>query len=380
VEAFEKKKRGWRAFGCPECRCVFRLEVTEKTAGTICPSCSFLLQLPGRKGVQGADFSSSNLRLQRQESHSHAATLIHREQRDPEVRWSDDEEIEVEPSWLSPVLIIGMLAFLGIAGAGFFLLKREAAREAKLIGIKGSDSELVSNAGHAGDGRPSKTQAVVLEGSVFDEAAVLNKAEKILSKFFAAKSVDELVQLVRPTLNLEENIKHYYANRNDSLGSDELRKVNIEGEPSFDGKFVSLKIRTEKYDSRLIIFEMVRGELLVDWESWVDWSSMPWTNFLQKRPTEAQEFRVILKESSYYNFEFSDEEKWRSFAMISADKEHQVYAYVERGTFLESQLRYSETGVPAHFLTVTIRFLKDSLSTNQVLIDKVIGEGWVGFQ
>jgi len=66
--------------------------------------------------------------------------------------------------------------------------------------------------------------------------------------------------------------------------------------------------------------------------------------------------------------------------MISADKEHQVYAYVERGTFLESQLRYSETGVPAHFLTVTIRFLKDSLSTNQVLIDKVIGEGWVGFQ
>ena len=45
----EEQKKRWRAFTCPECQMIFRVESGFTGKGVICRNCHFLLRLPERQ-------------------------------------------------------------------------------------------------------------------------------------------------------------------------------------------------------------------------------------------------------------------------------------------------------------------------------------------
>jgi hypothetical protein len=116
--------------------------------------------------------------------------------------------------------------------------------------------------------------------------------------------------------------------------------------------------------------------LRIDWESWVGWSPVSWADFLADKPTAASPFRVKLMPVDYYNFGFSDDEKWRSFRLESPDGTHTLYGYVERQTLPDSQIHFApEQNQLA--LTLLLRFPENIESRNQVIIERVIAESWL---
>ena len=94
------------------------------------------------------------------------------------------------------------------------------------------------------------------------------------------------------------------------------------------------------------------------------------------RPTSASAFRVNLEPIDYYNFDFRDDGKWQSYRLESPDQEHSVYGYVERGTLQESQIRPSpdRKSVP---LMLALKFPEGATSSNQVIIERLVHDGWV---
>jgi len=87
------------------------------------------------------------------------------------------------------------------------------------------------------------------------------------------------------------------------------------------------------------------GRLLLDWESWVAWSEMSWTDFKQERSQREVVMRAIASESSYYNYEFSESWRWLAVKLRSPDGLHNVTGYVERSTGLGIALA-NMIGVP----------------------------------
>ncbi len=206
------------------------------------------------------------------------------------------------------------------------------------------------------------------------DAEFLTLAEALAKRFLAAKSVDELLPLVRNPGTVEAKMRsHYPGGKVDAPGlflfNQDRQPVTIEG-------ITKVRILTGEQVLKQLAFEDSPQGLKIDWESWAGWSEMTWEEFLNSKPTEAKMFRVILGSVDYYNFDFSDEKKWKSYRLTSPDKEDSVFGYAEKESILAERLRLNADTKEARFMLL-LKFPPNSRSTNQVLIEKVIADGWI---
>ncbi len=370
VESEIQRKRAWRAFCCSECRCVFRLEVSEETTGAICPSCSYLLQI----SLEGDEHAGAQ--EQRFETHSKATTDFYRDKQDPEMAWKEQSLDNSSHKWIYTAMAAGILSCSAIGLFGLAKIRNQGNYK-KALAEADKQKQLVIEK-HLSASKGSAEDAKLLEEFAQTKMSVeeiVKKADVVVKQYFAADSVEEKMKYLRKTPKLKERLEALAAT--DKSPNDELLSVNS-GEIVFDGKFVSSVLRTKNMGDRSIVFEMKGRELLIDWESWTEWSSMPWEQFLKEKPTAPQEFRVYLEDATYFNFDFSDDTKWRCLSLKSGNGEHVIYGYVPVGSLLESQVADNQISGNKGSITLELKFLENAQSSNQVLIEKFIKKGWTG--
>lgn len=200
------------------------------------------------------------------------------------------------------------------------------------------------------------------------------QAEPLARKFLEAKSVNELLPLVRNPLVAESRMKTAYPDG--TVIPVGLSQFNPDGEIGRVRDHFSTKVIDKEYRTKDMCFFQTPDGLKIDWESWVAWSDVPWARFLAEKPEKPETFRVVLSPVDYYNADFRDEEKWRSYRLSPPDNDKPVYGYVPRDSELDGRLRLP-TDVESANLTLRLRFPADSRSGNQVLIDGQVSDSWV---
>lgn len=205
--------------------------------------------------------------------------------------------------------------------------------------------------------------------------SVLAEAEPLARKFLEARSVDELLPLVRnPERAKPRLLRQYPQGRIDPPG---LAQFNASGNVALNEKLATVDIRTRNFETRQLTLVATPEGLKIDWESWVGWSDMTWAALLAALPTEATRFRVIVKRVDYYNFGFSDDKQWQSYRLESLDGEHMIFGYVQRNSSVEDKLR-SNPQAERSPMILKISFPAGvAASNNQVVIDDVVANGWV---
>ncbi|MEI6176283.1 MAG: hypothetical protein WCS43_05275, partial [Verrucomicrobiota bacterium] len=206
------------------------------------------------------------------------------------------------------------------------------------------------------------------------DAAFLTKAEALAKKFMEAISIEELLPLVRNPNVAEGRMKKFYPDG----------KVTAPGMSSFNtttrvfrtGSIIGVMVRNKDFVGKPLYFFESPSGIKIDWESWVGWSEVSWDDLVVTKPRTPKLFRVTLSAVQYYNFFFADEQRWQSYRIESPDRKHSVYGYVERNSPLDARLRLP-VGMKQASLTLALRFPEDALSSNQVIIDGFVSEGWV---
>ena len=72
------------------------------------------------------------------------------------------------------------------------------------------------------------------------------------------------------------------------------------------------------------------GKFLIDWESMVGASDLPWLEFKKTRPTQPFLVRVFARPDDYFNYEFSDDKRWSAAHLTSPDGNFFIYGYCEK--------------------------------------------------
>lgn len=216
--------------------------------------------------------------------------------------------------------------------------------------------------------------AVIPPATHRSDAALLSDAESQARKFLEATTVEELLPLVRNPAVAEARMRGFYpggkieAPGMQALGAGEALSVR--------GKFVSLAVRTRDFEEKSLAFIDTPQGLKIDWESWAGWSEISWKEFMATKPTRSHVFRVILAPVDYYNFEFTDDQKWQSYRLESPDHEHSVYAYAEKGTVMNGKI-HLDGDTKNIILMLSLKFPAGATSNNQVEIERFVAEGWV---
>jgi hypothetical protein len=207
-----------------------------------------------------------------------------------------------------------------------------------------------------------------------NEASLVAEAEPLVRKFLEATTVEELLPLVRNLAVTEARIRHFYPDG--KIAAPGLVQLNSGGGLSVRGKFISLAVTTRDLEEKsLALVETPQG-LKIDWESWVGWSDISWETFLATKPVVPHVFRVTVAAVEYYNFEFADDSKWRSYQLLSPGGEHSIYGYAEKGSVVAQRIHINgEAKSPA--LMLSLKFPPDAVSNSQVEIERVVADGWV---
>lgn len=262
------------------------------------------------------------------------------------------------------MLIGGFVLFALIVGGVIFLLNSgndTVARSAPPVSKAEPVTEEGNGAAEAITATPSKT-------------ATLADAEKVAREFLEATSLEAMLPLVRNPGQAEARMKAFYAASPYSAPG--LSAFNFDQDEMMAANHVSVLVRTADFETqRMAIFQTPDGKK-VDWESWVGWSEMPWSELASDKPAAPKLFRVTLSEVDYYNFDFSDDAKWQSYRLESADREHVVFGYVEKGSALDKSLNL-DADTPRAEMTVLLKFPEGATSANQVLIESLVAKGWV---
>lgn len=206
------------------------------------------------------------------------------------------------------------------------------------------------------------------------EAEFLTLSQPVAEAFLAATSAEQILPLVRDSERVKAHIlAHYPEGKIEPTG---LSKFNASGRVSYKGTFAAVSVLTTDFERKQLAFVDGADGLKIDWESWVGWSEMPWDKLIESRPTRPVLVRATLRWVDYFNFDFSDESKWRSYRLVSPDGEHTLYGYAERNSLLDQRLRPADQTASVA-VTLRIRFPGEGDSRNQVLIDEYVADGWV---
>lgn len=386
-ETTTEKARRWSAFVCPDCRFVFRVPRDHDGTGIICPSCRRMLRIPQEgdaisplmASLQKINFSDGEIDPRGEKRTRSKRKKRAKEAESPDWDVSAGKWKSIRSDKRSAVGrgVVGVVLVLVSAGLIFLAVKEDEKTEGSedLAGLPGADEfqDLTD------------TRLLLSEEELEDEIELpkvmqrsevefIEEAEPLAEKFLNATSVDEILPLIRDSETVGRKVRDYYPDG--SMEAIGMEKFNSAGRPSYKNSFAAVSILTPDYEEKQLAFIDTEEGLKIDWESWVGWSEVPWDELTERRPTRPVLVRAMLKWIDYYNFGFSDEEKWRSYRLTSPDGEQVLYGYVERNSLLDQRLRPNESGASVA-ATLKIHFPDDDGSRPQVIIDEQVADGWV---
>lgn len=214
----------------------------------------------------------------------------------------------------------------------------------------------------------------------------------VLKRFLAAGTIDQMLAEVRHPEITKPRMERYFANRKlTPLG---IRNESPSwGEVSVDGKnFISNAMELDDFEVRSVSLEILPdGPPKIDWESFVNWSDIPWADFLSHPPDDAVEFRVSAVQDDYYSGAFAGREFDMLCFKLRSPKKSQYefcYGYCDKNSEVGSQIllmqrrarqarKVDEKGKPMANCLLRLRFTPEGKKYNQVMIEKMIHQGWV---
>jgi hypothetical protein len=261
-------------------------------------------------------------------------------------------------------MLIGGAAMFALIVTGVLLVSR--GRDAPVPQVAES-----ADAQAAAPNTPAAAQPAQPQWSEVEFLAV---AEPLTRTFLEATRVEDLLPVVRNPGVAEARMRRVYPGG--KIEPPGLTKFNTDSTVVRQGTITAVKVLTRAFDEKHLAFVDTPQGIKIDWESWAGWSDMTWSEFLASKPTAVRVFRVNLSPSDYYNFAFAADTKWQAYRLTSPDEGHAVYGYAEHGSAVSAKLPPPTDTQPVA-LMLALKFPDHATSANQVLIEKVIAEGWV---
>ncbi len=211
----------------------------------------------------------------------------------------------------------------------------------------------------------------------------VDKLALVAQQFLNATSEDDLLKVIHNPQQTAEIIKKYYANRkidfsnlNFDIGDYRIAKENNKTNILF-----RVLDDLEK-PHVLYVFDGDGGDNppKVDWEAFVNYSEVEWSELLTQRPTKPVMMRCKI-EPDYYFVGLYQEDIWDCYRLSDFYAHESVFAYVKKDSYAGKSLLKKMKKQANSDKPVTTGILKILFDTrakdNQAIIDEVVSFGLV---
>jgi len=233
-------------------------------------------------------------------------------------------------------------------------------------GVLGSESDP--------PGEPDETINQMLDRyAEFD----LDEIEKTVEAFLKSKTVSERVKYVRNGQRVRPLMKKFYGG--EKIQAEGLEKFD-KSEVSFRGGFLTTMVETGNYSTDPIAVERIEGKEIayrVDWESWVGFCEVSPGEMKVQRPADPVLVRAIVSADHYFNFDFADDKKWKSYKLVFRHSEETFAGYAKVNSTAAKQLLILHKENQSSPYLLRVAYPPGGRSKSQVEIVEVVESGWI---
>ncbi len=203
----------------------------------------------------------------------------------------------------------------------------------------------------------------------FSEFDIPLVGERVMN-FISAKTFEEQSKFSRnPEQTLAIMREFYRKNTFEPLGFRKFEERKI----SYLDPFISSTVQLDDFTHKPIVVEKVGDKYFIDWESWVGYCAVSVEQLQKEQPKEPVEVRVVVNNQDYYNYEFHDDKKWKSYRLSFRSSDQALWGYVERGSELHEKIEDDFTSS----MILSVAYPEKVRSQSQVFIMDHITGGWV---
>lgn len=200
--------------------------------------------------------------------------------------------------------------------------------------------------------------------------------KQIAENFLNATTHEERMRWVRKPMEVESMVARYYSS---GPGIEEKMSSirSIDDLATEEGLIARFSVEMENGSERLLFVPYHEGGGLgVDFKSYCIHGNQAWNEVLNGSVDHAEEMRVNLEPTDYYNYAFHNENEWCAFVATSPDLKEPVYLYAKRkDPSMNSLINYPFQS-PLRF-TISFEKSGDSHTKRQWRLTKVNFPGWV---
>ena len=359
---------------CPSCRMVFSALRETNGNGVVCPGCNALLKFSSKNesvkeisivetfGEDSSDIPSNEVYSTTPEE------LLSDIIEDDFGKQSGDINRDFSLKLIFPLIIFSIF----VLGTVSYVIFRPARAISRDLVKSNTDLDNVTN----NDDQENNSIESTVEVYSYDpeDEFQVERVKSFLSEWYGTKSIDEKLSLVKQTEGIKTKMERYY--KWYPSPESELKTVSSAFDLTSAPGYACFTCLTEDYESRRGVLEYSEESILLDWESYVAYCEMTWAELAEKKPTKPVKLRVLASSGNYYNNNFSDEYKWRAVTLENPNEEDVIYGYVEHNSAIE-HLMFNFGNANKQNLIIEAHFLPNEESGNQLIIKKVVQEGWL---
>lgn len=199
---------------------------------------------------------------------------------------------------------------------------------------------------------------------------------QIADKFLAAKAPHERLQWVRQPAEVADLMERFYR---DGPGATE-RVAGLHEMPlqtTDDNLFERFTVTMTDGSRRLLCIPFDEGGALgVDFKSYIRHGSESWSALLDGTAHKADEMRVFLQQSSYYNYAFADDSEWLCLLATTPELENPINLYARKNN-PELQLFLQNLHHQPQRFTIALEKSGESHRRQQWQLTRVLSTSWV---
>lgn len=208
----------------------------------------------------------------------------------------------------------------------------------------------------------------------------LQHMDEVARKFCEARTVGELLTVVRHPARVRPLMEKYYA-------TTPLRPLGFRGKIDFLGfdletvnTFWNFQAEVGDGSVKSLVIEQESDDVFrVDWEAAVMYQPLDWDLYAVERPPgSALEFRVSVQETDFYSHEFEDADHWRCFRLTTPKGAETLFGYVVRKSPVETALLKALEAYPGKPVALTLRLGRPAGLTSRrgVMIEAIASPQW----
>lgn len=202
---------------------------------------------------------------------------------------------------------------------------------------------------------------------------LIQSIERTVRAYYSAKTIEEKIRFVRFAEQMRPHMEIHYSR--DPLKAEACERIT-NFKPMMLGSRPCWKVLVLKQgrEAEIIMLEQISDtEVLVDWDSQVDYQEVPWAEYCSKCSDQEVCYRLAVEESNRYIAEFINESQWACYALSKPGQEGALYGYVKRNS-QEHQAIQQAPAQQSVRMILKIQGAREIKAKESVVIHKVVSD------